>query len=198
VITSERVGAVGRIVVASVDAIEAECLPGCSPPPVGALLITLDGDPPAYAAVTDIRTAGVDPSRPVVPHGGADEDLETVLHRNPHLPMLLRVSFNAPIIAHGPPMSPRHFLPEAPPPLLARVAVCGAEQIARFVEDLEFLDPLVRSGAEHDEMIAWFLRRAADASADGPAFLLAAGRRLVSLLGDEPERLVTILRRIRP
>jgi hypothetical protein len=197
-VASEAAGAIGRIVEASVEALEAECLDGCPPPPLGSLLTTLDGDPPVFAAVTKIRTEGVDPSRPVVPHGAAEDDLETVLRQNPHLSLLLRVSFSATVIGHGRLGAVRYFLPESPPPLLARVAACSAAQTARFVQSLEFLYPLVRSGADQDEMIAAFLRRSADASSDRRAFLLAAGRHLVPLLGGEPDRLVTILRRIRP
>ncbi len=197
-IAGEVAGAAGRIVEASIDTIEAECLDGCLPPSVGSLLVTLDGEPAVYAAVTAIRTAGVDPSRPVVPHGGADEDLETVLRRNPHLALLLRVSFSAAIIAHSWDGSLRHFLPPIPPPLLARVGVCDLEQTVRFTGGLEFLDALVCSEATPDETIAAFLRRTADAHGDRRTYLLAAGRRLVPLLSSEPDRLAGILRRIRP
>ncbi len=195
--TTSSAGAVGRIVESTLEAFEAECLEGCVPPPLGALLATLDGEPTVYAAVTSIHTAGIDPSRPVVPHGGPDEDLETVLLRNPHLPLLLRVSFEAAIIGYADAASTHHRLPAAPPPLLARVNICDADDTARFTEGFAFLEPLTGTGSEHDEMVAAFLRRAADAAGDRQSFLLAAGRRLVPLLSPEPERLVAILRRIR-
>jgi hypothetical protein len=161
-------------------------------------LTTLDGDPPIYAAVMGITTAGVDPSRPVVPHGGPDEDLETVLRQNPHLPLLLRVSFSAAIVGHGTTGALRRYLPQSPPPLLARVAVCGAAEEAMFVADLDFLESLVGACSPQDEVIAAFLRRAALATGDRRGFLLAAARRLVPLLTNEPQRLVAILNRIRP
>src|SRR6266487_1380067 len=93
--------ATGRIVAATVEDFEAECFQQDGAPPLGALVVTLDGEPAVFAAVAEITTAGLDPSRPLVPHGSPDEDLETVLSRNPHLPLLLRTSFSARIIAHA-------------------------------------------------------------------------------------------------
>jgi hypothetical protein len=186
---------VGRIVEATIQDLVAECLPQCQAPPLGALLVTVDGEHPVYAAVTGITTAGIDPSRPVIPHGGADEDLDTVLSRNPHLPMLLRTSFSALILAHHGSGGIRHYLPDAPPPLFARIRACDIEEQALFVGGLEFVEPLLGAG---DDAAAAFIRRASRSGPNAAGFLLETGRRLVPLLSGDPERLTSLLRRIRP
>lgn len=190
--------AIGRIVAASIEAFEAECLGGSTQPPLGSLLVTLDGEPTIYASVTAIETAGIDPSRPVVPHGSADEDLQTVLRRNPHLPMLLRSSFSAAIIAHASNDGVRYSPPDLPPPLLARVRVCDVDEQRSFAESLDCLEPLLRAGESSDDTLVAFLRRASRAQGSPRSFLLAAGRRLVPLLSGEPARFAAILRRLQP
>lgn len=195
---AERTQATGRIVAASIEAFEAECFEQDAAPPLGALVVTLDGGPAIYAAVAAISTAGLDPSRPLVPHGSADEDLETVLARNPHLPLLLRTSFNARILAHQDAEQIEHRSPDAPPRLFARVRVCDDTEQQRFVSGMDFLEPLLAAGEGGDDVAAAFLRRAGRSRVDRAAFLLEAGRALVPLLSGEPERLTAILRSIRP
>jgi len=85
-------GAVGRIVAASLAELRVECFELEGAPPLGALVAVAEQNPAVYGVVSSVTTEGVDPSRPVSPHGTADEDLGTVLSRNPHLPVLLRTT----------------------------------------------------------------------------------------------------------
>lgn len=192
------VGAVGRIVAASLSGVRVECFELEGAPPLGALVVVAEEQPAVYGVVSSVTTEGVDPSRPVSPHGGADEDLTTVLSRNPHLPVLLRTIFEAVIVGHEEDGSLRHYLPETPPRLIARVRLCDAEEQRRFAETLDFLEPLLQSGALADDVVAAFIRRASLAQSERYRFLLAAGRTLVPLLMNEPDRLTAIIRRIRP
>jgi hypothetical protein len=190
--------AAGRIVAASIEEYEAECFDQNGAPPLGTLMVTVDGEPAVYAAVASISTEGIDPSRPLVPHGAADEDLETVLSRNPHLPLLLRTSFTARVIASGDTGALYHRLPDVPPPLFARVRACADEETGHFVAGLAFLEPLLAGANGEDEVVTAFLRRVSRSQRDASRFLVEAGRRLVPLLSREPDRLTAILRSIRP
>lgn len=188
----------GRIVGTTVEAFETECLDQGGAPPIGALVITVDGPPVVYAAVATISTTGIDPSRPLVPHGNPGEDLDTVLARNPHLPLLLRTSFEACVLAHRVGDEIRYGLPESPPRLFARVAICEATDQKLLLNDARFLDALVASASGDDEVLTAFLRRSSRSQTSPEAFLVNSARALVPLLGNEPERLAAILRRIRP
>lgn len=189
--------AVGRIVAASLHDFTVECFPEASPPPFGALVAVAERDPAVYGVVTDIVTDGVDPSRPIAPHGGADEDLATVLSRNPHLPVLLRTTFRAVIGAHDLAGAICHYPPPAPPQLVSRVRLCDPDEQRRFLDGLHCLEPLVQGGAG-DEVLAAFVRNASIVQPDRRAFLVQAGRALVPLLASDPDRLATIIRGIRP
>lgn len=190
--------AVGRIVAASLQNFETECFQGEPGPALGTLIMTMDGDPPVYGAVSSIVTQGVDPSRPVAPHGNADEDLPTVLKRHPHLPILLRTTFQSTMLGYDSRGVVHQVLPDVPPPLVARVRACTLDEQCRFVERLDFLERLLTRSDIADEVVAAFLRRAGAAQQDTRGFLLAAARALVPLLGAEPERLAAVVHRIRP
>lgn len=193
--------ATGRIVAATIEGFEAECFDQGTTPPMGCLVVAVDGLPIVYAVVTSIATIGMDPSRPLIPHGDAGEDLESVLARNPHLPLLLRTSFDARILAfdgHESDEPIRYRLPDSPPRLFARVRACSDPERERFVDGLQFLEPLVTACENNDDVVAAFLRQSSRAKPNPAAFLLDAGRALVPLLSSDPERLTAILRRIRP
>jgi len=191
-------GAVGRIVAASLAELRVECFELEGAPPLGALVAVAEQNPAVYGVVSSVTTEGVDPSRPVSPHGTADEDLGTVLSRNPHLPVLLRTTFTAVVVGFEEGGALRHYLPDTPARLIARIRVCDANDQCRFAESLEFLEPLLQSGSLADDVVAAFIRRTSRAHADPYRFLLDAGRALVPLLMNEPDRLAAIVRRIRP
>lgn len=190
--------ALGRIIAASLLEFTVETFEREATPPLGALVAVAESEAAIYGIVCAIVTEGIDASRPVAPHGGADEDLETVLERNPHLPVLLRTTFLARIAGHDQGGDICHFLPSSPPRLISRVRLCDAPERARFAESLDFLVPLLQSGTLADEVVAAFLRETSVATPDPHAFLINAGRALVPLLINEPERLRALLRRIQP
>jgi hypothetical protein len=190
--------AIGRIIAASLSTLRIECFELEGAPPLGSLVAVAEDTPVVYGVVSSVTTEGVDPSRPVSPHGSADEDLATVLSRNPQLPVLLRTTFEAIVVGHEDSGCVRHYLAGAPARLIARIRICGADEQLRFAESLDFLEPLLGSGALADDVVAAFIRRTSLAQSDPYAFLLAAARALVPLLMNEPDRLTAIIRRIRP
>jgi hypothetical protein len=193
-----QVAAVGRIVAATIEEIEVECFAQEAAPPLGALVVTMDGEPAIFGAVAAITTAGVDASRPLVPHGDAGEDLESVLARNPHLPLLLRTSFSTRILASVRSARVKYGPPDSPPSLFGRVRVCDQVEVRQFVSDATFLQPLLAAADPGDDLPTAFLRLASRSDHEATDFLVRAGRAMVPLLGGDPGRLTSILRRIRP
>jgi len=175
-------------------------------PPLGSLLKVAEGST-IFAVVCNARTQSID-GRPPVARLSGETDLESYLEKHPHLRHLLQTTCDAVVVGHqdGDPRSAdarsgaqvRHYLPSAPAPLFAPVRVCSPEETARFSQNLDFLNLLLASPAHSDEMTAACLRRAAAAHDDARSFLVRAGKELARLLGAEPQRLTSILRRVRP
>ena len=165
-------------------------------PPLGSLL-KVDEAGTIYAVVCNARTESID-GRPPVARLSGETDLESYLEKHPHLRHLLQTTCDAVVVGHQDDGQVRHYLPSAPAPLFAPVRVCSPEETARFSQELDFLKLLLASPTHADEMTAACLRRAAAAHTDGRAFLVRAGKELARLLGAEPQRLTSILRRVRP
>jgi hypothetical protein len=170
-------------------------------PPLGGLLKVAEGGT-IFAVVRDASTESID-GRPPVARLSGETDLESYLEKHPHIRHLLQTKCEAVVVGHqdGDPRSGAqvcHYLPSAPAPLFAPVRLCSAEETARFSQELDFLKLLLAAPTQADEMTAACLRRAAAAHSDGRAFLVRAGKELARLLGAEPQRLTSILRRVRP
>jgi hypothetical protein len=192
---------IGQVVRADIAAFTAGC-PLHQTPPLGSLLKVTDSGV-VFAVVGDARTESID-GRPPVARLSGETDLEAYLEKHPHLRHLLQTTCDAVVVGHEDGSQVRHYLPSAPAPLFAPVRLCPPEETARFSQELDFLKLLLASPAHADEMTAACLRLAAAAHAsatdggDGRAFLVRAGKELARLLGAEPQRLTSILRRVRP
>jgi hypothetical protein len=170
-------------------------------PPLGSLLKVEEAGT-IYAVICNARTESID-GRPPVARLSGEADLESYLEKHPHLRHLLQTTCDAVVVGHEDTdarsgAQVRHYLPSAPAPLFAPVHVCSAEETARFSQSLDFLNLLLAAPAHSDEMTAACLRRAAAAHDDARSFLVRAGKELARLLGAEPQRLTSILRRVRP
>jgi hypothetical protein len=196
---------IGQVVQANIAGFTAGC-PLHQTPPLGSLLKVEEGST-IFAVVCDARTESID-GRPPVARLSGETDLESYLEKHPHLRHLLQTTCEAVVVGHQDGAQVRHYLPSAPAPLFAPVRLSSAEETARFSRELDFLKLLLASPTHADEMTAACLRRAAAAHStagggsasggDGRAFLVRAGKELARLLGAEPQRLTSILRRVRP
>jgi hypothetical protein len=165
-------------------------------PPLGSLLKVKDSGT-IFAVVCNASTESID-NRPPVARLSGEADLESYLEKHPHLRHLLQTTCEAVVVGHQDGDQVRHYLPPSPAPLFAPVRLCSADETARFSRELDFLKLLLASPTHSDETTAACLRRAAAAHTDGRAFLVRAGKELARLLGTEPQRLTSILRRVRP
>ena len=193
-------GTIGQVVQADIAGFTAGW-PLHQTPPLGSLLKVEEAGT-VYAIVCNARTESID-GRPPVARLSGETNLESYLEKHPHLRHLLQTTCDAVVVGHQDADAPsgaeiRHYLPSAPAPLFAPVLVCSPEETARFSHQLDFLTLLLASPTHADEMTAACLRRAAAAHRDGRTFLVRAGKELARLLGAEPQRLTSILRRVRP
>lgn len=192
---------IGEVIEASTGQFVAECYELHSPPPLGSLVKTSDGDVEIYGVVCNASTESVDPGRRPIARGREEATEEGIYRQHPQLSKLLRTTFDTIIIGHSVGAQravPQHYLPPRPPRVHSFVYICGQDEVRRFTQALDFLTLLLNAKANSvDEIISACLRQASCAHDDKHAFLVKAGKELATQLGGELNRLNAILRRIK-
>lgn len=194
---------VGEVVESATDRLLAQSYTVNQAPALGSLVRVPAGFAPGacvYGVVDGIETASVDTSRKPVARGQHATSVEQIYAEHPQLTQLFRTLFNIRVVGHQTGEAMLHFLPPTPPEVHQLVFLCTQEELAAFTERLGFLPTLLggREGGLADETAAAFLRAAAIAHGQaGEAFLVRAGKELVSLLRGDGSRLITLLARLR-
>ncbi len=189
---------IGEVIRASSQGLTAESYELHSPPPLGSLVRTSDGEIEIYGVVGNAATEGTDSSRRPVARGRDEPDEESIYRENPQLTKLLRTTFDVLVVGHSESGDIRHYLPPRPPRVHSFVHICEQDEVRRFTGSLDFLPTLlsVRDGPG-DEVVSACLRQASAAHEDRRGFLVWAGKELSLLLSGDLNRLNVILRRIR-
>jgi hypothetical protein len=189
---------VGEVVEASTVELTAQCYRLDGAPPFGSLVRASDGQREIYAVVARVSTGSLDAGRRVRPRGADEPDEASLFEHNPELAALLRTELHALVVgfrdAAG---AVLHRLPPHPPRLHGFVHACDEVELRAFTERLDYLAALASTSAVRvpaDELIGATLRQAAAARDDRRGYLVAAGKRLAALLGNDVQRLGTILR----
>ena len=189
---------IGEVIEARTGEFVAECYELHTPPPLGSLVRTSDGEVEIYGVVCNASTESIDPGRRPLARGREESEEENIYREHPQLSRLLRTTFDTLVIGHGQGDALHHYLPPRPPRVHSFVYLCEGDEVRRFTQSLDFLAILLgaRAGSV-DEVVSACVRRAAGAHDDERAFLVRAGKELAVLLGGELNRLNAILRRIK-
>jgi len=189
---------IGEVIESSTGQFVAECYELHSPPPLGSLVKTSDGDVEIYGVVCNAATESVDPGRRPIARGKEEATEEGIYRQHPQLSRLLRTTFDILVVGHGQVKNIHHYLPPRPPRVHSFVYLCETDEVRRFTQSLDFLPILLgtKSGPV-DEIVSACLRQASSAHDDKRAFLVKAGKELAVLLSGDLNRLNAILRRIR-
>jgi hypothetical protein len=187
---------VGEVVEASTVELTAQCYRLDGAPPFGSLVRATDGQRDIYAVVARVSTGSLDAGRRVTPRGADERDENALFEHNPELAALLRTELHALVVGFRDGGSAVHRLPPHPPRLHGFVHACDVAELRAFTERLDYLATLVSTTARvpADELIGATLRQAAATRDDRRAYLVAAGKRLAAMLGNDVQRLSTILR----
>ena len=192
---------IGEVIEASTGQFVAECYELHSPPPLGSLVKTSDGDVEIYGVVCNAATESIELNRRPIARGREEATEEGIYRQNPQLSKLLRTTFDTLVIGHSVGAQravPLHYLPPHPSRVHSFVYLCEQDEVCRFTQSLDFLPILLGTKAEAvDEIVSACLRQASCAHDDQRAFLVRSGKELAILLGGELNRLNAILRRIR-
>ena len=198
--TSGAARRIGEVVLAESARFTVHCYDLHGAPPLGAFLRASDGHTPVYAVVAGASTVSIDAGRRPVALGAEMESEEEVYRSQPQLAQLFRTEAQALAVGFQDGDAPRHYLPPRPPRIHAFVYLCPPEEVRAFTQSLDFLSLLALRRAEPsaDDVLAAAIREAAAAHDDRQAFLLRAGRETARLLGADAQRLMAVLKRIRP
>ena len=190
---------IGEVIEASSGEFIAECYELHNAPPLGSLVQTSDGRVNIYGVIYHVATESIEPGRRPIARGRDEVDSEEIYRKHPQLARLLRTTFTALVVGHDEGDELHHYLPPQPARVHSFVHLCSKEEVARFTQSLDFLNILVMAnlGSVQNEVIAAFLRQAAQAHQDQHRFLVQAGKELALLFRGEPNRLNAILRRLR-
>lgn len=189
---------IGEVIESGSDRFVAECYELHTPPPLGSLVRTTDGQVEIYGVVCNASTESIDPGRRPLARGREESEEGNIYRQHPQLSRLLRTTFDTLVIGHGQGDALHHYLPPRPPRVHSFVYLCEGDEVRRFTRSLDFLAILLgaRAGSV-DEVVSACLRQAAGAHDDERAFLVRVGKELAVLLGGELNRLNAILRRIK-
>ncbi|MQF69664.1 hypothetical protein FIM12_04975 [SAR202 cluster bacterium AD-804-J14_MRT_500m] len=184
---------IGEIIGADSIGLSIQCYRLYDSPALGSMISV--GDPSVYAVVSEIRTEGLDPSRPVIARGRSEISEEAVYLNNPQLSELLTTRFRALIIGHQTNGLISVGLPPFPPRIHAFVWLCKMETIKELTSTSSFLRLLLDSGVP-DEVVAACVRIAASILKDEHQFKVKCTKALAMELVGQTSRLNAMLRRL--
>jgi hypothetical protein len=191
---------IGEVLQAASGYFSAQCYELHQPPALGSLVKIREGTKDILAIVTGAQTRGIDPSRLPVARGANDNDQDDVFKANPQLARLLVTEFNAVITGYIEDGNLHCYLPPRPGHIHSFVFACTDDETRLFSSRLDFLDALVLSPPglfQVDEVIAASLRTFCHLHPEPEEYLVAAGKHLTALIGDQLMRLNSILKRLK-
>ncbi len=106
---------IGEVIESGSDRFVAECYELHTPPPLGSLVRTSDGEVGIYGVVCNASTESVEPGRRPLARGKDESEEENIYRQHPQLSRLLRTTFDTLVIGHGQGDELHHYLPPRPP-----------------------------------------------------------------------------------
>jgi len=192
---SLEVRRVGEVIESDTYSVVAQCYELYMAPSIGSV-ITI-GSPPVYAIVKLIKTEPLDPSRPILARGENADSESQVYRDNPQIPRLLTTRFEGLLIGYQEGEIDRAYLPPVPPIIHSFIYTCDLESTKRITSELTFLRSMASQvSVVSDEVIAAFVRNAAQYQESANEYLVSAGRVLAEELSGDFPRLNSILRRV--
>lgn len=191
---------VAEVIESSTRHLVAEVNRDAEPPAFGAWVeVPLEDGSVIYAVVGHIEVGSIEPGRRAMAMG---LDREALRREMPQVLELVRTTFRAQVVAFRDASGRlRQTLPPRPAALHDRVRCCADDDVAALAAPYDTFRTLLHGADERlptDDLLAAMLRRLYDAHGrgdEGQRALVAAGQALARLLGDDHERLQSILRR---
>lgn len=195
----EQVNRVGEVIETGTAEFAAQCYELYQSPPLGNLVKVGDESIDQYAIVYNTTTSSIEPGRRPIARGKEESTEEGVYQSSPQLLKLLRTEFNALVAGYREGEQVFHYLPPRPVKIHSFVYECGDEEIKEFSDSFDFLNIIINSGlpVSVEEIIAASLRRMSEVYDEPQRFLVSAGKELATLMGNDFNRLKSVLSKIR-
>jgi len=199
-------GAIAEVIAASITRLVAECwqgdgadgLPLCARPQFGSFLRAESQEDGlnVLSVVYDVVSGPVDSNHRPAALGMSREQLKL---EQPHIFALLRTEIHALTIGYCLNNRIYQHLPPRPPEVHDFVYPLTDAEIRSLTENLDFLTlvPAV-SAVPSDELLAAVVREADRARNNDYQFIVTAGKALTQLFRDDYDRLVSVLKKIKP
>lgn len=193
-------GTIAEVIESSTRAFTAEVYREADAPAFGQWVrVRMPDGATLYALVSHVEIGSVEPGRQAVALGLTPDELAAEM---PHVLELLRTTFRAQVLAYEDARGAlRQTLPPHPAGIHAFVTCCDADLVQRLAAPFDFLRTLLRNpdpAVPVDDLVVAALRQlyaAHGGGPDGQAAMIQAGRALSRLVGDDHERLQSVLRR---
>lgn len=201
--TANKSGAIGEVVSASITEITIEAWSKSNEaeladrPRFGSYLATDSADGIAIICVVyDVVTGPPDNVHRPAALGLTRDELRV---QQPHIFSLLRTQIHAAVIGYKKNGRVFQHLPPQPADVHDFVAPASAKDVENATDDFGFLRLLLNiSKVPSDELLAAAIREAHSQIGADDRFLLEAGRSMSHLFRNDYDRLVCILKKIRP
>ena len=195
----------GEVIAAGTTAFEVQCFPADEgrltlpqPPAFGSFVraVSEESGLDVFAIVYDVVTGSIDSThRPAAMNMSRQELRE----QQPQIFDLLRTDVTCLIVGYRQGGRLYQQLPPHPPQIHDFVYVCPGSEVMAFTERLDFLRPLIKTaGVPADELVPACLRQAGSVRSYERGYMVQAGKELSNILKDDYDRLVAMLRRLRP
>ena len=189
---------VGEVIAASTSEFTAQCYELYQIPPLGSLVKTRSGDVEFFGIIYNAATTGLEPGRKPIARGKDETSEEAVYQSSPQLFKLLKSEFGALVVGYRKDGKLYHYLPPQPARIHGFVYQRSPEEVKEFSQSLAFLNILLntRLPVSVEELVSASLRQMSAVNDDSHAYLIAAGKELAGLLGNQYNRLRAILGRL--
>lgn len=193
---------IAEVISSSITGFQAECMPNKERPDLpakpsfGSFLKVGSEKHSIFAVVYNVITGPQDSVHKPSALGMTREELRM---EQPHIFSLLKTEVHAQLIGFGNDGEVFQHLPPQPPDVHDFVFKATPNEIRQLTRNFEFLRLLANvSEIPSDELIAATIREAHRALGSNRSFLIEAGRAVSNILRSDYDRLLTILKKIKP
>ncbi len=183
---------VGEVVESSTTELVAEARQLHGAPSFGRF-VRVDSEVPIVGIVFNVFTHSIETNRRPTAYGKTEDELRL---EQPQIFELLRTEFQALVIGYIDKTGPVQILPPQPARIHSFVHVCSEEQIRTFTHTDDYMRCIINAfKVPTDELLIAALRQTMRAHGGDRAYLVRMGKELSRLLGDDYDRLSSIVRR---
>ena len=182
----------GEIVESSTTELIAEARELHGAPSFGQF-IRVEAEMPVVGIVFNVFTHSIEPNRRPTAYGKTEEELRL---EQPQIFELLRTEFQALVIGYLDGGAPVQILPPQPARIHSFVHLCADGEIQAFTRTDDYLRRILNTAKiPTDELLIAVLRYTLRAHAPSCTYLVRVGRELSRLMGDDYDRLSSVIRR---